>query len=156
MPSSCAYVMLANFSSEPLTMPKATVLGIAKGVSETLVDRINAGSQANSNLPTKPPRKEKNQALYRKLLKRKLDQLSWEERQLIEPVPLKFAHVFHDEETNDFKSTNVTEHKMPGEQCAAHKETPIPNTLCAKGGNAAKRGHQGKQLAVGSSSDFGT
>jgi hypothetical protein len=35
-----------------------------------------------------------------------------EERQRIEPVLQKFAHVFHDEETDDFKSTNVIEHQV--------------------------------------------
>jgi len=32
---------------------------------------------------------------------------------LIEPILLKYAHVFHDEETNDFKGTNVIEHEIP-------------------------------------------
>jgi hypothetical protein len=31
---SCACVMVANFSDEVLTTPKATVLGIAEGISE--------------------------------------------------------------------------------------------------------------------------
>jgi len=34
--------MLANFSDESVTIPKATVLGIAEGISESLVDKINA------------------------------------------------------------------------------------------------------------------
>ena len=33
-PSCCAYVMLANFSNEPLVVPKATVLGVAEEISE--------------------------------------------------------------------------------------------------------------------------
>jgi hypothetical protein len=33
--------MLANFSSEELTIPKATILGVAEEVSESLVDKIN-------------------------------------------------------------------------------------------------------------------
>jgi len=31
---------------------------------------------------------------------------------VIEPVLMKYAHVFHDEETNDFKGTEVIEHKI--------------------------------------------
>ena len=73
-PASSAYVMLAKFSNEPLTIPKATVLGVAEGISESLVDRINAG-QASPNSPTKPPRKRKNEALHHTLLQGKLEHL---------------------------------------------------------------------------------
>jgi hypothetical protein len=34
-------VMLANYSREELTLPKATVLGVAEGISEQLVDAMN-------------------------------------------------------------------------------------------------------------------
>jgi len=44
---SCACVMVANFSDEALTIPKATVLGIAEGISESMVDKINVKSEAN-------------------------------------------------------------------------------------------------------------
>ena len=39
--------------------------------------------------------------------------MSQEERQILEPVLLKYAHVFHDEETNDFKGTDIIEHQIP-------------------------------------------
>jgi len=39
--------------------------------------------------------------------------LNQEDRELIEPILLKYAHVFHDEETNHFKGTNVIEHEIP-------------------------------------------
>jgi hypothetical protein len=70
--------MIANFSEEALIIPKATVLGIAEQVPEPLVDRINTRSYENSYPPTKPRRKRKNEALYHKLLQRKLDHLSQE------------------------------------------------------------------------------
>ena len=105
---NCAYVMVANFSNEPLTLPKSTVLGVAEGVAESLVDRINT----DADQPQKPQRKRKNAALYEKLLRNKLDHLSREEKQILEPVLLKYAHVFHDEETNDFKGTNIIEHEI--------------------------------------------
>jgi hypothetical protein len=104
--------MLANFRDEPLTIPKATVLGVAEGISESTVDKINTGGQASSSVPTRPHRKKKNEVLYNKLLQGKLDHLPQEERQLIEPVLRKYAHVFHDEETNDFKATDVIEHEI--------------------------------------------
>ena len=56
---SCACVMFANFSDEVQTIPNATVLGIAEGISESLVDKINATSEANLIEPAKPPRKRK-------------------------------------------------------------------------------------------------
>ena len=68
-PSGCAYIMVANFTSEALTIPKTTVLGIAEEGSESLVDRINT----DSDQPTKPQRKMRNEALYQKLLQNKLD-----------------------------------------------------------------------------------
>jgi len=111
-PSSCAYVMVANFTGESLTLPKATVLGIAEGISELIVDKINPPDGLKSELPTRPPRKTKNQALYHKLLPGKLDHLTSEDRQKIEPVLFKYAHVFHDESTNDFKGTSIIEHEI--------------------------------------------
>jgi len=100
-----AYVMIANFSNETLTLPKATVLGVAENVSESLVDCINT----DTDQPTKPQRKKRNEAFYEKLLQNKFDHLSQEERKILEPVLMKYAHVFHDEETNDFKSTDIIE-----------------------------------------------
>jgi len=64
-------------------------------------------------MPTKPPRQKKNDALYQKLLSGKLDHLTLEDKQQIEPVLQKYAHVFHDEDTYDFKGTNVVEHEIP-------------------------------------------
>jgi len=81
--------MIANFSEEAPIIPKTTVLGIAEQIPEPLVDRINARGHENSDPPTKPRRKRKNEALYHKLLQGKLDHLSQEEKNLIEPVLLK-------------------------------------------------------------------
>jgi hypothetical protein len=55
-----------------LTIPKATVLGVAEGVSESIVDNIDS----ENGSPTRPLRKKKNEALYRKLLEGKVDHLS--------------------------------------------------------------------------------
>ena len=43
--NSCVYVMVAIFSSEELTIPKATVLGVAEEISELLVDKFNVGNE---------------------------------------------------------------------------------------------------------------
>ena len=112
-PNTSAYVMLANFSDQTLTVPKSTVLGTAEEASEPLKDGINQRKESNSVSPLRPQRKKNNEALYRKLLNGKLDHLIQEDREPIEPILLKYAHVFHDEETNDFKGTNVIEHEIP-------------------------------------------
>jgi len=100
-----AYVMLANFSKDPLTTPKATILGVAEEASETLIDRINANYVSSTNAPTKLPRKKMNENLYDRLLQGKLDHLTREDRQHIESVLRRYVQVFHDEEFNDFKET---------------------------------------------------
>jgi hypothetical protein len=86
--------MLTNFSQETLTVHKATVLGVAEGVSEDLVDRINAGKVSDLSGPVKPPRERKNKLLYDQLLQGKLDHLKPEERRHIKPVLIKFANLF--------------------------------------------------------------
>jgi len=106
------YLMLANFSQEELTLPKATVLGLAEEVSKALIDRINIEKPQGTGSPNSPQKGARNKALYDKLLGGKLDHLNKNEKRLIEPVLQKYAHVFHDEETNDFKSTDVIEHKI--------------------------------------------
>jgi hypothetical protein len=53
-----------------------------------------------------------NKALYKKILKGKLDHLGTREKEIIEPVLLKYAHLFHHEETNDFKGTDVVEYQI--------------------------------------------
>jgi hypothetical protein len=103
--------MVTNFSSEELTITKATVLGVTEEISEPLVVRINAGNGSESCFMTSQQRKKRNMAPNQKLLQRKLDHLTKEERELIEPVLLEYSHVFCDEESNDFKDTDVIEHQ---------------------------------------------
>ena len=105
--------MFANFNHEQLIIPKATVLGVTKEITEELVDGINPRNTPTSNPQNDKQKKKRNELLYRKLLHGKLDHQPAEERQLIEPVLLKYAHLFHDEEMNDFKGTSVIEHEIP-------------------------------------------
>jgi len=60
--------MLPNFSKEPLTIPKATILGVAEESSEALIDKINAKAECRVNTPTKPLRKKKVNNLRENLL----------------------------------------------------------------------------------------
>jgi hypothetical protein len=52
-----AFVTLANFSEETLVIPKATVVGLAEEVSETIVNKINSPRESDSTSPNRPPRK---------------------------------------------------------------------------------------------------
>jgi len=110
---NCAYVMLTNFSDEALTVPKANVLGVGEGISESIVDKINKVGQSSCNAYTESRNSGKNMELFQKLLKGKLEHLPPHERQLNEPVLVKYAHVFHDEELNDFKATKAVEYEIP-------------------------------------------
>jgi hypothetical protein len=122
---NCACVMVTNFSDEALTVPKATVLGVAEEMSESVVDKINTVSQSNVNTPDETSKGVRNRELYQKLLKRKLEHLPQNERQLMEPVLVKYAHVFHDEELNDFKATNVVEYEIPVGDSTPIRRPPI-------------------------------
>jgi len=107
--ANTAYVMLANFSEETLTVPKHTVLAIAQQISEKTINVIN-----RENDPEIDKRKmgKRNEALYRKLLPGKLKHLSPEDRRHIEPILEKYVQLFHDENENDFNITNVIEHHI--------------------------------------------
>jgi hypothetical protein len=47
-PADSVNVVLSNFSHEELILPKATVLGVAEEVSETLIDIINKEQPLNN------------------------------------------------------------------------------------------------------------
>ena len=79
---------------------------------ESLIDQINIEKPQVTESPTSSQRKARNEALYNNLLGGKLDYLTKNEKRLIKPVLQKYAHVFHDEETNDSRSTDVVEHKI--------------------------------------------
>ena len=76
-------------------------------------------------------------------MKGKLDHLSPHERQLIEPVLVKYA-VFH-EELNDFKATNVVEYKIPVEDTTPIRRPPYktPYALRDEMDSQVKKMHQG-------------
>ena len=59
-PCRSAILMLANFIDELVTVPNATILGVAENPPEPPVDKINVKSKKDINPPTKPRRKRKN------------------------------------------------------------------------------------------------
>ena len=58
------------------------------------------------------PESARTKPCVKKLLHGMLDHLTSEDRRHIEPIVIKYAHVFHDENENDFKCTNVVEHQI--------------------------------------------
>ena len=109
---NCALITVANFSDEVLTIPKAAVLGIAEEVSEETVDKINVRDNSEQQPLSYQKKENKNKTLYNNLLEGKLDHLSEDDKRMLEPVLLRYAHVFHDEQTNEFKGTTVIEHQI--------------------------------------------
>ena len=73
------HVMVASFSKQELTIPKATVLGIVEEVAESVVDKINAGSDDDASKPKTLGKQKRNELLYDKLLKGKLGHLTQRE-----------------------------------------------------------------------------
>lgn len=107
--------MLANFSEEEIILPKATVLGVAEGISESLIASVNDGPEFENQqrCQEQSTSKRANQSgKFSKYLHDKLEHLDCQERQVLEPVLRKYRHVFHDEQSNDFKSTDVVEHQI--------------------------------------------
>jgi hypothetical protein len=59
-------------------------------------------------------------------LNRKLDHLGRRKKEIIDPVLLKYAHLFHHEETNDFKGTDVVEHQILTGDARPIRRPPYP------------------------------
>jgi hypothetical protein len=93
--------MVANLTVEALTIPKE--------ISKPLVGGINEGNSLAAPSQDWQVNVGKNKALYRKLLEGKLVHLTRKCREVLEAVLLRYSHVFHDEDTNGFKGTDVEE-----------------------------------------------
>jgi transposase InsO family protein len=117
-PNQCVgtvMLMLANFSDEELSVTKATTLGIAQEVSENLLVTLKEQEEGNSNseyLFGIQEGQEPTGFKCQKYLEEKLSHLNSSERAVIEPVLLRYSNIFHDDESNDFKSTDVVEHRI--------------------------------------------
>jgi hypothetical protein len=106
---SLVHVMVVHFTHEAVKLPKATVLGVGEPVSEALIAAINDkpfGRAGNR------PRNTKMNPEFRKYLDGKLSHLSPSERAVIEPVLVKYQGIFYVEGSNDFKGTDLVEHRI--------------------------------------------
>jgi hypothetical protein len=69
---------------------------------------------------------------FRKYLNEKLGHLSTEERAVIEPVLIKYRSVFYEEGTNEFKGTDLVEHRIDtGDARPIRKPQIECHTRCA-------------------------
>ena len=66
-------------------------------------------------------------------MQNKLDHLSLEDREILEPVLVKYAHLFHDEETNDLKGTDVIEHEIQVGEAKPIKRPPYRTPFALRG-----------------------
>jgi hypothetical protein len=103
-PRKYVHVMVANFSQEELVLPKANVLGVAEEISIGLVAAINDGRKASYTRHRRDdkPAVEIDES-FKQYLNDALSHLSQEERAEIEPVLVRYRHVFYDEEKNHFR-----------------------------------------------------
>lgn len=69
---------------------------------------------------------------FHSYLNSKLANLSQEERATIEPVLVRFANVFHDDETNAFKSTDIIEHKIETADARPKRRPPCRVSFALK------------------------
>jgi hypothetical protein len=104
-----AHVMIVNFSPEEIALPEATVLGMAEEVSESLVAALNDESTGELN---KGSQHTKVDPSFREYLNDKLGHLTREEREAIEPLLFRYRNIFHVLGTNDFKGTDLIEHRI--------------------------------------------
>jgi hypothetical protein len=99
-PADSITLMVVNFSKEELTLPKGKVLGLAQEISENLVVSVSDEENADrgteqtffSGSNKKVPRE------FEKYVDVKLAHLSRAEKEIIEPVLIKYAGIFHDDE----------------------------------------------------------
>jgi len=109
------HVMVVNFSQEEIVLPKATVLGVAEAFSACVVAEINDSDSHRSptcfvNGKVRTKRDANTESKYSEYLEGVLGHLTRKERVVLEPVLRKYRHVFHDDETAEFKGTDLVEH----------------------------------------------
>jgi hypothetical protein len=124
--------MVANLGLEELVMPKATILGVGERMSAGLVVAINDGQKASYALNRRNKRSIlKIDESIKQYLNDALGHLSQEERATLEPVLLRYRHVFYDEDQNDFKGTDLIEHRIITGDAAPIRKTPyrVPYAL---------------------------
>jgi AICAR transformylase/IMP cyclohydrolase PurH len=99
--------MVLNFSHEEIELPKGTTLGVAEETSARIVAAINEEGTSNFRSTGKKHRKVNmvvNNTSFKQYLQDKLGHLSQAERTVMEPILIKYRHIFHEEGSNDFEA----------------------------------------------------
>jgi hypothetical protein len=105
--------MAVNFSHEEIELPKATLLGVAEETSASVVVAINDEEAPGRNDSAKTRRGVNtvvDDSWFKQYLQDKLGHLTQAEKSVLEPVLVKYRNVFHREENNDFRGTDLVEH----------------------------------------------
>jgi hypothetical protein len=107
--------MLANFSHEEIVIPKATVLGLAEKTCPIAVATIKDGI-ATSDTQNSTQRLRVNSVTvdkqFRQFLDKVLGHLTDDERAALEPILVRYSHVFYDENRNKFKGIDLVENRI--------------------------------------------
>ena len=114
-PSVHVHVMVVNFSHEEIELPKGTILGVAEETSASFVTEINYEGISNFRSTKKTCHRVNmvvNDRSFKQYLQDKLGHLSHSETSVMEPILVKYRHVFHEEGSNDFRGTDLVEHKI--------------------------------------------
>jgi len=67
--------------------------------------------------------------VFKKHVDVKLEHLSRAQRKIIEHVPIKYAGIFHENDGNDFKGTDVVVHKIGTGDATPMRKAPY-KALC--------------------------
>jgi hypothetical protein len=107
--------MVVNFSHEEIELPKGIIVGLAEETSGSIVAAINDEGTSNFRSTEKTCRRVNmvvNDSSFKQYLQDKLRHLSHAERSVMELILVKYRHVFHEEGSNDFRGTDLVEHKI--------------------------------------------
>jgi hypothetical protein len=107
-------------------LPKGTTLGVAEETSANIVAAINEEGTSNFSTGKKHLRINMvvNDTSLKQYLQDKLGYLSQAEKSVIEPILVKYWHIFHEEDSHEFRGTDSVEHKI-----VTGNSKPIVNLL---------------------------
>jgi hypothetical protein len=111
-PHVYVHVMMTNFAHEEIVLPKSTAVRLDEEISEALLAAINAEKTPLVGPGARHPPQNEIDPEFRKYVEEKLAQLIQDDRQVKEPILLKYQHVFHDKTHNDFKGTDLVKHRI--------------------------------------------
>ena len=133
-PPDSKTLMIANFSDKELTLLKGTIRGVAQEVAENIV--VSVKDEVDADRDTEQPFFSGNNKelpkWFKKYIDEKLAHLSHARRKIIKPVLIKYAGIFHDDEENDFKSTNVVVHKIETGDATPIRKAPYKSPFALR------------------------